>query len=572
MRHARIGTWALSMLVLCAGTATSGVCHGFHYFEHRWLGSAACTQLQTGRPTACWVERPEAQRPANVFAAASVEWNIIDFGDLVAMAGDHFESPDEMLHALQAWSTGGGDATIGRIIAAREHQAMGVRGWCMNRPSCDTGVSVCAQVGAATLSAEQTCGEALLTQIKRSAAGVGQPAAANCYTPSAYDEAMFIAAPGYLTLASRDQDHFGYRAERSFRLHFIEANRLFLATKTWQVSLVDAAWVHAAFALHFYTDRFASGHIRTNPMRPVRDVHRRHWYDNHFGLELVSRLVVGFKAGASLVTAPMRWRGYGDQCLFSEQAEDHRAMALLGAWRALAGMIGTSQGIPAESLGIGYLDFPYTGSLTRSRNKRYVDTTDGPSAFSEANFATFEDEIDDINPGVPEAPTILETEMRVAAGGGLSIAQPRGATDYGGVGVLGFDYIINPLASAAERPLGFEGVFLGVRVNSDAGPSGRAGVDVAHMRATRLWSFGVSVFGTLAQRIGGGSSPHGGYGAALRFRAQPPGPYTVGASFDGTVYGPFRDVSWSSMTPTYRQFTLNLEFTTVISDGPHLVS
>ena len=91
----------------------------FHYFEHKWLGEVACAaaRAQSDRSIPCTIRAPSGRE--------------LTFGDMVALAADHFGSARELQEAILMWSRGESedDSKLARVLLARDYQATGVRGW-----------------------------------------------------------------------------------------------------------------------------------------------------------------------------------------------------------------------------------------------------------------------------------------------------------------------------------------------------------------------------------------------------------------------------------------------------------
>ncbi|XP_028403488.1 uncharacterized protein LOC114526167 [Dendronephthya gigantea] len=128
-----------------------------------------------------------------------------------------------------------------------------------------------------------------------------------------------------LRLAEKNFDHFGSRAKRAYETghgYAIEIARQAGRSKGKDIGekLRDMAYSIEAFALHFFTDAFASGHIRT----PRAELHSNvtpsltgdllskfmHDEDNKFGLRVTN--VRGDK-----------WIAYGDGMLMKNKDKDN---------------------------------------------------------------------------------------------------------------------------------------------------------------------------------------------------------------------------------------------------------
>jgi hypothetical protein len=531
----------------------------FHYFEHKWLGDVACGRIKArvGGKFECFVrqERPEtgpelksATKPTAEpkVDGLSLSQSELTFGDLVALAGDHYDTPEALLDELRAWRDHPDkDQKLYSILKARQHQASGVRGWFTARNFTSKEVAAC-------VAGDPKCTEYLDALIRQGGDGkTVQPA--DCYRPLAYDESQFIATPDYLSLAAADQEHFGPRAEHHFRAYGDQARLLFEGMGKWRETIVHPAWVTAAFALHFYTDRFAAGHIRTNPLLPVSEVKRRHDFDNIFGLTVA--------AIVSPKTAPKEWRAYGDMCLFATAADLHRGITAIATTRALSGMTHAARDreestLPAETA----IEVPYVSDNQRTIERPVVEN--GVSAiksFDNTNFSDVEPFRDD-NPAVPAPPALVESALRPVVGGGAWIIYDHQKYKKTlGAGTIGVHYLINPFAGSPSGWLGFRDFGVGLQHDTTAATSGRLFVEFGYIRfsrlvASRIWLGGAFATGYANGTLWGGTT-------GLGIQIEPPSPYTIAIDADlmGLV-GPDQRMQFAP--------ALLFSFATRLSDGP----
>jgi hypothetical protein len=141
-----------------------------------------------------------------------------------------------------------------------------------------------------------------------------------CYRPGSDEFGMFARLPRYGELAAGNESHFGEAAEEKAGVWFADARDV----GDKDPELRDA---RRAFGLHFLTDRFAAGHIRT-PRGKLsnQEALRRHDFDN------VNGLVVSARDTSGRVVV---WRAYGDDCLLGEPAHAGLGLAVQAAVDAL---------------------------------------------------------------------------------------------------------------------------------------------------------------------------------------------------------------------------------------------
>lgn len=87
----------------------------------------------------------------------------------------------------------------------------------------------------------------------------------NCVTGGSCLARVWWLYPGrYLNLAEENFDHFGNNAWLAYQAgHEIAINEASIAGKTNDITHLQLAYAMNAFACHFLSDRFSSGHIRT---------------------------------------------------------------------------------------------------------------------------------------------------------------------------------------------------------------------------------------------------------------------------------------------------------------------
>ncbi|MBX3709596.1 MAG: phospholipase [Gammaproteobacteria bacterium] len=149
----------------------------------------------------------------------------------------------------------------------------------------------------------------------------------NCITGGGCSSTAWWLEPGrYLTLATTDYDHFGDNAWITYKTgHQIALEQAIHAHETKDLKKLELAYAMNAFACHFLTDRFASGHMRTPRVELPREV-----TPNVIG-SLLSNYMHNEENVSSLHVHNLRgdrWIAYGDRSYFNPQANDHRKILL----------------------------------------------------------------------------------------------------------------------------------------------------------------------------------------------------------------------------------------------------
>lgn len=141
---------------------------------------------------------------------------------------------------------------------------------------------------------------------------------ANCVSGGGCSKKFWWLRPGrYTKLLSYNYDHFGQNALDSYQIgHDLAEEKAILAHQTYDLVLLEQAYAMNAFACHFLSDYFSSGHIRTprielpNKVTPriVGDILADYMHDeeNQYGLH-----VHNLKGD--------HWIMYGDKTYFSKK-------------------------------------------------------------------------------------------------------------------------------------------------------------------------------------------------------------------------------------------------------------
>lgn len=146
----------------------------------------------------------------------------------------------------------------------------------------------------------------------------------NCATGGGCDEATWLVNWGrYLSLVNSksNYDHFGENAIITYQIgHQLALEQAMLARITGDVKKLETAYAINAFASHFLTDRFASGHIRT-PRIELTELSTpktagtllasyMHNEENESGLHVYN-------------VRGDHWLAFGDKSYFNSQSQDH---------------------------------------------------------------------------------------------------------------------------------------------------------------------------------------------------------------------------------------------------------
>jgi hypothetical protein len=96
----------------------------------------------------------------------------------------------------------------------------------------------------------------------------------NCITGGGCDPDSWYLTPGrYLTLAKVDFDHFGHNAWQAYMIgHEVAIDEAIAAHQNNDTGRLVIAYAMNAFANHFLSDRFATGHMRTPRVRLTTEV------------------------------------------------------------------------------------------------------------------------------------------------------------------------------------------------------------------------------------------------------------------------------------------------------------
>lgn len=147
----------------------------------------------------------------------------------------------------------------------------------------------------------------------------------NCITGGGCDVKNWWLKPGrYLKLLLNNYDHFGDDAILAYKIgHQLALEQAAAAHASGNIKQLQLAYAMNAFACHFYTDRFAAGHMRTPRLVLAR----------HVKPAIVGALLANYMhneenpAGLHMHNLNGdHWIAFGDNSLLSERAKIHRKM------------------------------------------------------------------------------------------------------------------------------------------------------------------------------------------------------------------------------------------------------
>lgn len=147
----------------------------------------------------------------------------------------------------------------------------------------------------------------------------------NCITGGGCTTSAWWLMPGrYMNLLNSNYDHFGDHAYISYLAgHQVALAQAAAAHVSGDIKQLELAYAMNAFASHFLSDRFASGHIRVPRLEMVDHVtpgtigsllsSYMHEEESQYGLHV-------YNARGDT------WMAYGDKYYFSPQSEEHRRL------------------------------------------------------------------------------------------------------------------------------------------------------------------------------------------------------------------------------------------------------
>jgi len=227
----------------------------------------------------------------------------LTFGDIIALAGDYYGVPEQ---PICQGSTS--QERIKRFLAAYNTLAKG------NVSEINNLLDLIKNERHAVDTALQN--------------GTSVSAAINAHNSEEYMHALEYTKGRFLELAERNLDHFSDEAIAAYQtghqlamLAAIDARKI--SDTEEQQKQLEYAYTLEAYACHFLTDHFATGHIRT----PRAQLEKA--FDAVIG-SLLSLFQHNEDGDSGLEVANKRgevWKAYGDGHLFEEVCEDTKTKA-----------------------------------------------------------------------------------------------------------------------------------------------------------------------------------------------------------------------------------------------------
>ncbi len=190
----------------------------------------------------------------------------------------------------------------------------------------------------------------------------------NCVTGGGCSKSMWWLSTGrFLQLASSNFDHFGADALHVYQIgHGVAMEEAIVASQTQNVARLEHAYAMNAFACHFLSDRYASGHMRTPRNELAHEVTPKvvgdllsgimHDEENQYGLHVHN-------------ARGDHWIAYGDKSLFSPKSDENRAFQLEALQRSADQIYYAYQnGRPPSDDGIEHL-LPFADETSAARQR-----------------------------------------------------------------------------------------------------------------------------------------------------------------------------------------------------------
>ncbi len=132
------------------------------------------------------------------------------------------------------------------------------------------------------------------------------------------------------TLAVNNFDHFGAEATETYKIgHQVALEEALKASKTSDPKLkrkyLNYAYAMDAFALHFLSDTFSAGHIRT----PRFDIYEKSYHAKAAGLCAKAMHDEDGYYGLKVKNIHEKWIAYGDSSYFDDRSENNRVQLRL---------------------------------------------------------------------------------------------------------------------------------------------------------------------------------------------------------------------------------------------------
>jgi hypothetical protein len=332
----------------------SGLAFPFDYFEHRYIGndaySKAMSELEKSNMDLLRLidsannslfSIPDDVRQQKYGDLTELLSQVpLEFGDLSALAGDLADTPADLQDVLKAIKSG---ASAGRsYIAATRRQWFNACSWFYNTRSKSRFEN---EKWDACFGDMQASGNSSINQY----ASFG-------YQPSRIEQAEFEDLPNYTDLAKNNKKHFPRNSWEQYAKYHLEAIRYAKCLTISKCGLDDKqeivkrALLNEGFAQHFLQDSYSAGHIGTQyndgflSFSPTKQrIQQTHDILNRIGLNVVipkpATAYVWKDSGQRDSLFPSvenGWTAYGDDNLFSEQADFHRQVVRHAATKSLS--------------------------------------------------------------------------------------------------------------------------------------------------------------------------------------------------------------------------------------------
>ena len=234
-----------TVMIAGAGLSMAHSQVGFTSAEHLTLGDSVHLSLLNTGPTPYLFNLPNGER--------------LTYGEMVAMA-DLYEIPGAPLATAVSESDQRArflDAFNSFALNANVHDEL-------------TEIVKLFHFEKDTIDAALAAGQSPEEALKKVSPDLDRQF--NCITGGGCLTTNWWMFPGrYLKLAEQDYDHFGAEALDAYEIgHHLALEQAVNARKTGDLSRLEMAYALNAFASHFLSDRFASGHLRT-PRKPLNE-------------------------------------------------------------------------------------------------------------------------------------------------------------------------------------------------------------------------------------------------------------------------------------------------------------
>lgn len=333
----RLPLFTLCFFSVAALAHQGGVEPYFKSIEHRWLGSMA--QL----------EFPDEGAIATEHKLHMPNGNVLGYGDIVSLAGDYYGVPDSPV------SDGTSDKDRrGRFLAAFSDLADEANNGCDG--------TYCANKLLEIFNAEADEHRVSGLEGPVPSRGVGTMASIEYYTGN-----------NFLKLAIRNWDHFLPTSMVAYETGHAEAIAQAIRAKNMptmkqRVAALELAYAMNAFADHYLTDMFSSGHLRV----PRRELFEQSTLASLGGL--LAGQMHDEDGRVGLVVRNLEgktWKMYGDGMLFVPGAQENKAQvkrAVLASVAEVSDAFKTGKATAKENFAIKKIVAVLDEALMNPRN------------------------------------------------------------------------------------------------------------------------------------------------------------------------------------------------------------